>query len=51
MLDVGSGAGGPAIYIASNTNCRIAGIEINEVGVDVSKKLAKNAGLDGLTEF
>lgn len=51
MLDVGSGAGGPAIYIADKTGCRVSGIEINEVGVDVSRKLAKNSGLEKRTEF
>lgn len=51
VLDVGSGAGGPAIYIADRTGCRLCGIEINEVGVDVSRKLAKNSGLEKRTEF
>lgn len=51
VLDVGSGSGGPAVYIASKTNCKVSGIEINEVGVQVSQKLAKNAGLDKLTDF
>lgn len=51
VLDVGSGAGGPALYIVSKTGCRICGIEINEVGVNVSEKLAKNSGLDDKTEF
>ena len=51
VLDVGSGAGGPAIYIAEKTGCRVSGIEINDVGVEVSKKLAKNFGLEEETEF
>ncbi len=51
MLDVGSGAGGPAIYIADRTGCKVCGIEINEVGVEVSRKLAKNSGLEKKTEF
>ena len=51
VLDVGSGAGGPAIYIADRTGCRVSGIEINEVGVDVSRNLAKNSGLEQQTEF
>ena len=51
VLDVGSGAGGPAVYIADRTGCRVSGIEINEVGVDVSRKLAKNSGLEEQTEF
>jgi len=51
VLDVGSGAGGPAVYIADRTGCRVSGIEINEVGVDVSRKLAKNSGLEEQTGF
>lgn len=51
VLDVGSGAGGPAVYIASKTGCRVSGIEINDVGVEVSRKLAKKSGLEEKTEF
>ncbi len=51
VLDVGSGAGGPAVYIADRTGCRICGIEINDVGVQVSTKLAKNSSLEDATEF
>lgn len=51
VLDVGSGAGGPAVYIADRTGCRVSGIEINEVGVNVSRKLAKNSGLENKAEF
>ncbi len=51
VLDVGSGAGGPAIYIASRSGCRIAGIEINDVGVKVSEKLAERSGLQENTSF
>ncbi len=45
LLDVGSGTGGPAVYLASATGCRVSGIEINEVGVEVSRSLIANAGL------
>ena len=51
VLDVGSGVGGPAIYIASRTGCRIEGIDISDVGVEMSGKLAKKSGLEGRTEF
>jgi ubiquinone/menaquinone biosynthesis C-methylase UbiE len=51
VLDVGSGVGGPAVYIASKTGCRIAGIDISDVGVEMSRKLAKKSGLEGKTEF
>ena len=51
VLDVGSGAGGPAIYIASKSGCKVAGIEINDVGVKVSEKLAEKSGLQENTAF
>lgn len=45
LLDIGSGTGGPAVYIANATGCRVTGVEINEVGVNVAKGLVGNAGL------
>lgn len=45
VLDVGSGTGGPAVYIAKATGCRVTGIEINEVGVETAGRLAEGAGL------
>ncbi len=51
VLDVGSGAGGPAVYIASKTGCRISGIDISDVGVEMSEKLAKRSGLGEKTVF
>lgn len=43
VLDVGSGTGGPALYIAGRTGCRIDGVEVNEVGVEVSRSLVAGA--------
>ncbi len=51
VLDVGSGVGGPAIYIASRTGCRIAGVDVSDVGVETSRRLAEKSGLAGKTEF
>lgn len=51
MLDVGSGAGGPAVYIASKTGCKVAGIDVSDVGVETSEKLAKKSGLGDRTAF
>lgn len=51
VLDVGGGTGGPAIYIANATGCRVTGVEINEVGVEVSRGLIATAGLDGRVEI
>ena len=51
VLDVGSGVGGPAVYLAERTGCRITGVEINEVGVDASRALAASAGLEERAQF
>ena len=51
VLDVGCGVGGPAVYVADKTGCRIAGIDINDVGIEMANKLAKNSNLEDRTEF
>lgn len=51
VLDLGSGSGGPAIYMASTSGCRITGLEITEVGIEVARSLAADAGLDDRVEF
>ncbi|MGH7533979.1 MAG: SAM-dependent methyltransferase [Gemmatimonadales bacterium] len=33
VLEVGSGSGGPAIYLAERLGCRVTGVDINEHGV------------------
>lgn len=33
VLEVASGSGGPARYLANHTNCRVTGIDANEAGV------------------
>lgn len=51
VLDVGSGTGGPAIHIAAATGCRMTGVEITEVGVEVSRRLLDEAGLGDRVAF
>ncbi len=51
VLDVGSGAGGPALYLAETTGCRVTGIDPNEVGVEVAEGLADAAGLGDRLRF
>jgi cyclopropane fatty-acyl-phospholipid synthase-like methyltransferase len=51
VLDLGSGSGGPAIYMASKSGCRMIGLEINEVGIEVARGLAADAGLEDRVEF
>lgn len=51
LLDVGSGTGGPAVHIATTTGCRVAGADINAVGVDVAGDLAAAGGLADRVQF
>src|SRR5262245_40855671 len=40
VLEVGSGSGGPAVYLAVQRGCRVTGIDINEHGVRNGERLA-----------
>ena len=51
VLDVGSGTGGPAIYMASKSGCYMTGVEVNEVGIEVAHRLVKDAGLGDRVKF
>jgi SAM-dependent methyltransferase len=44
LLEVASGSGGPARYVASNTGCHVIGIDANESGVATASQLAAEAG-------
>jgi SAM-dependent methyltransferase len=44
VLEVASGSGGPALYIARTTGCRVTGIDANESGVATASELAARAG-------
>lgn len=45
VLEVGSGSGGPAVYLAANRGCRITGVDINTNGVENGRRLAEARGL------
>ncbi len=51
VLDIGSGTGGPGIYIAEKSGCRLVGVEVNEVGVEVSRGLVEGSGVGDRVEF
>jgi SAM-dependent methyltransferase len=40
VLEVASGSGGPALYLARKFGCRITGIDINEEGLNAAKQTA-----------
>src|SRR5262249_50380557 len=45
VLEVGSGSGGPAIYLAVKRGCRVTGVDINEHGVRNAIVLAAERGV------
>ena len=51
VLEVGSGSGGPAVYLAVERGCRVTGVDINEHGVRNSTALAQARGVGDRTEF
>jgi SAM-dependent methyltransferase len=51
LLEVGSGSGGPAVYLAKSRRCRLTGVDINEHGVRNATTLAKAHGLADRAQF
>ena len=51
VLEVGSGSGGPAVYLARERGCRVTGVDVNEHGVRTAREVARSQGVDGRVEF
>ena|ERR1041385_554276 len=51
VLEVGSGSGGPAIYLALKRGCRVTGVDINEHGVRNAIELAAHRGVAERVDF
>jgi cyclopropane fatty-acyl-phospholipid synthase-like methyltransferase len=51
VLEVGSGSGGPAIYLAAARGCRVTGVDLNEHGVRNARSLAESRGLSDQVRF
>lgn len=45
VLDVACGSGGPALFMAHETGCRVTGIDINENGINTATQLAASHNL------
>jgi ubiquinone/menaquinone biosynthesis C-methylase UbiE len=51
LLDVGSGVGGPARYMASTFGCRVTGIDLTEEFVAAAKELTERCSLSDKVAF
>src|SRR5438445_6097967 len=51
VLEVGSGSGGPALFVARTVGCRITGLDINEYGIKNANDLTRRRKLAALAHF
>lgn len=51
VLDVGSGIGGPARYLAANLGCEVTGIDLTQELCDVATELTRRVGLHDKVTF
>ena len=51
VLEVGSGSGGPALYVASTVGCRITGLDINAHGIGNANQLARRQQIEARARF
>ena len=51
VLEVGSGSGGPAVYLALARGCRLTGVDLNAHGVRNATALAEARGVAERVEF
>jgi sarcosine/dimethylglycine N-methyltransferase len=51
VLDAGAGLGGPARYLAARFGCRVVGIDLTPLFVEVGRLLSARTGFDGLVDL
>jgi len=51
VLDVGSGVGGPARFLAATFGCHVTGVDLSEAFVDASRYLTERTGQSGQVSF
>jgi ubiquinone/menaquinone biosynthesis C-methylase UbiE len=51
VLDVGSGIGGPARFLAATYGCQVTGVDLSEAFVDAARYLTERTGQKGQVSF
>src|SRR6201997_1462089 len=51
VLDVGSGVGGPARFLAATYGCRVTGVDLSEPFEDAARYLTERTGQSGQVSF
>jgi SAM-dependent methyltransferase len=51
VLDVGSGVGGPARFLAATYGCKVTGVDLSEPFVDAARYLTERTGQSELVSF
>lgn len=51
VLDVGSGLGGPARFLAATCGCQVTGVDLSEPFVDAARYLTERTGQSGQVSF
>lgn len=51
LIDLGSGLGGPARYLAKAYGCKVTGLDLSEANYEKAQEMTKEAGLDHLVDF
>jgi SAM-dependent methyltransferase len=51
VLEVGSGSGGPAVFLAEQRGCRVTGVDVNVPGIENGQRLAAMRSLGDRARF
>src|SRR5437773_9905232 len=51
LLEVATGSGGPALYLAKTIGCRVTGVDANKEGVATASRMAGSSNRTGRVSF